>query len=51
MILLDSEAVETRLPYELLVPVLRDSLAQYWQVPQRVPFDLGGNAQLLVMPA
>lgn len=51
MILLDAEAVETRLPYKLLVPALRDALAQDWQVPQRVPFDLGGNAQLLVMPA
>ena len=51
MILLDAEAVATRLPYERLVPALRDALARRWQVPQRVPFDLGGDAQLLVMPA
>lgn len=51
MILLDAEAVATRLPYKRLVPALRDALAQRWQVPQRVPFDVGGDAQLLVMPA
>ncbi len=51
MKLLDAAAVTARLPYARLVPALRDALAQTWRAPRRVPFDLGGDARLLVMPA
>lgn len=51
MRMLDADAVTARLPYARLLPWLRDALARAGQVPPRVPFDLGGGAQLLVMPA
>lgn len=51
MRLLDADAVAGRLPYARLVPALRDALARQWQAPQRVPFDIGADARLLVMPA
>ncbi len=51
MNILDADAVAARLPYARLVPMLREALAGQWQVPQRVPFDIGGNGQLLMMPA
>ncbi len=51
MKLLDADAVTARLPYARLVPALRDALARPGQAPPRVPFDLGGDARLLVMPA
>lgn len=51
MKILDAAAVTARLPYARLVPALRDALARPAPAPQRVPFDLGGDARLLVMPA
>lgn len=48
---LDAATVTARLPYARLVPALREALARPVQAPQRVPFDLGGDARLLVMPA
>lgn len=51
MKIFDADAVAVRLPYARLVPMLRDALSAHCQVPQRVPFDVGRGAQLLVMPA
>lgn len=51
MRILDSVAVTERLPYPRLVPALRAALANPIEAPQRVPFDLRGDASLLVMPA
>lgn len=51
MNILDADAVAARLPYARLVPMLRDALAAPCHAPQRVPFDIGNDAQLLVMPA
>lgn len=51
MNILDADAVAARLPYARLVPMLRDALAAHCQAPQRVSFDVGDDARLLVMPA
>ena len=51
MRILDARTVALRLPYDRLVPALRAALAERWTTPQRVHFDLGNDASLLVMPA
>lgn len=51
MKILDAPTVAMLLPYDRLVPALRAALAERWQTPQRVHFDLGNEASLLVMPA
>ncbi len=51
MVILDARTVAARLPYDRLVPALRDALAQEWQTPRRVHFDLGGGSSTLMMPA
>lgn len=49
--ILDADAVAARLPYARLVPMLRGALAAHCHAPPRVPFDIGEDARLLVMPA
>lgn len=51
MKILDAETVAARLSYARLVPALRDALARPGKAPQRVIFELGGDAGLLLMPA
>ena len=51
MIILDEQAVVARLPYDRLVPALREGLARDWQQVQRTRYDLPDDASMLLMPA
>lgn len=51
MIILDETAAKERLPYDRLVPALREGLAREWQPVQRVHYDLANDASMLLMPA
>lgn len=51
MIILDEAAATERLPYDRLVPALREGLAQEWQQVQRVHYGLADDASMLLMPA
>ncbi len=51
MMVLDAQTVAARLPYDRLVPALRDFLARGTTVPQRLGFGLPKGANLLLMPA